>query len=394
MKKDFRPFATFLAVAFAILACSSSFEVVGTQPPSAGQSNTSAVVSDELLPHTFYYLGTDNAGLTQVFRIERDGKTVTQLTFEPVNVLDYDISLSDGSLVYEADNQLILVNADGSNRRLVVEGIPNPNNVRGFYHPVFSPDGQTLAYNLNGISLYNVSTGVSSLALEDQLIEGPEFFGRETYAPEKYSPDGTKLVIHLLYSDTSSMAIYYPASNSFVRLACAEDVYICDGGSWFYSDIEWSADSSSFYAAVPAATSIYAGDSLWRVDATTGVVTALAPAGTGDGTVDVPKELYHASDGQLYFFFGEYDINSGLFDAPELHLVRSAPDGVTDRTVLRDENFVLMKEALWAPDANFVIVASAPAQDVPNGGQAEIVYLDGRPNVVLATFAQQLKWGP
>ena len=114
MNKDFRPFAAFIALAFAILACSSSFEVVGTQPPPAGQSNTPAVVADELFPRTLYYLGTDNAGLTQVFRIERDGKTVTQLTFEPVNVLDYDISLSDGSLIYEADNQLILVNADGS----------------------------------------------------------------------------------------------------------------------------------------------------------------------------------------------------------------------------------------------------------------------------------------
>ena len=29
-----------------------------------------------------------------------------------------------------------------------------------------------------------------------------------------------------------------------------------------------------------------------------------------------------------------------------LNLVRSAPDGVTDRTVLRDENFRLMNEAL------------------------------------------------
>ena len=53
-----------------------------------------------------------------------------------------------------------------------------------------------------------------------------------------------------------------------------------------------------------------------------------------------------------------------------------------------------MNEALWAPDASFVVVAFAPIQDVYFGGKAEMVYLDGKPNVTLATFAQQMKWGP
>jgi hypothetical protein len=411
MKKTFRPWVALITLAVAILACSSSFDVVETQPSPLEQSNTltaapdeqlplapeqndtPTVVSDELLPHSLYYLGADSAGLMQVFRAARDGKTVTQLTFEPVNVLDYDVALTDGSVIYEANSQLVLINADGSNRRVLVEGLPNPNNTRGYYRPVFSPDGQTLAYSINGINLYTVSTGVSNLVLENQLIEGPDFFGRETYVPEKYSPDGTKMVIHLLYSDTSSLAIYYPASNSLVRLSCAADVYICEGGAWFYSDIKWSADSSSFYAAVPTATSTYAGDSLWSVDAATGAVTALTPAGMSDETIDVPKALYQAPDGQFYFFFGEYDMNSGLFDASELHLVRSAPADMNNRTILSDENFVSMKEALWAPDADFVIVVSGP-EVTSNNGQAELVYLDGRPNVVLTASAQQLKWGP
>jgi hypothetical protein len=77
-----------------------------------------------------------------------------------------------------------------------------------------------------------------------------------------------------------------------------------------------------------------------------------------------------------------------------LQLVRSAPDGVTGRTVLRPESFPLLNEALWAPDASSVIVVSAPAVDTYQGGQAEVVYLDGRPGIVLTTFARQLKWGP
>jgi hypothetical protein len=77
-----------------------------------------------------------------------------------------------------------------------------------------------------------------------------------------------------------------------------------------------------------------------------------------------------------------------------MQLVRSAPDGVTGRTVLRPDTFETMNEALWAPDASFVLVAFAPISDVYVGGQVEMVYTDSRPNVVLIPYAQRLKWGP
>lgn len=77
-----------------------------------------------------------------------------------------------------------------------------------------------------------------------------------------------------------------------------------------------------------------------------------------------------------------------------LQLVRSAPDGVTDRTVLHPETFERMTETLWSPDASFVVVAFAPSREPSEGGQSEIVYIDGRPNVVLAPSAKQMKWGP
>ena len=43
---------------------------------------------------------------------------------------------------------------------------------------------------------------------------------------------------------------------------------------------------------------------------------------------------------------------------------------------------------------SFAVVAFAPVQDVYAGGEAEIVYTDGRPNVSLAPFAMDMKWGP
>jgi hypothetical protein len=91
-----------------------------------------------------------------------------------------------------------------------------------------------------------------------------------------------------------------------------------------------------------------------------------------------------------------YSVDSGFFDAPVLELVRSAPDGVTDRTVLRDENFRLMEEALWAPDASFVIVATLPERSWDQGGGVlELYPTDGQKELVwLAPYGQQMKWGP
>jgi hypothetical protein len=127
------------------------------------------------------------------------------------------------------------------------------------------------------------------------------------------------------------------------------------------------------------------------VDAATGEVTTLIDGGAGGSNYSGADEAYLAPDGQLYFFFGTFTVPDAR---TPLQLVRSAPDGVTGRTVLSQQDFQLLNEALWAPDASFVIAALASTQEMYAGGQAEIVYLDGRPNVVLAPFVQQMKWGP
>ena len=109
---------------------------------------------------------------------------------------------------------------------------------------------------------------------------------------------------------------------------------------------------------------------------------------------NIPDEPYLAPDSQLYYFFAQVAATDGFASRAPLKIVRSAPDGATGRTTVNDDDFKLMNEALWAPDASLVIVAYAPIEEVYQGGQAEIVYLDGRSSVVLTTFAQQMKWGP
>jgi Periplasmic component of the Tol biopolymer transport system len=402
MKKSLQRLATFLVVTVAVVACASPVTTGEIQPSSPDQvatvlSMTLQALAPEvvdtptsapvrLLPHTFFYLRKDGGGHLQVFRIRDDGKTITQLTYEEADVTDYDVSLADGRVAYVANNQLLLVLPDGSNRRVLVDGGPRENNA-WIIHPVFSPEGKTLAYGRNGLNLYDMATGTSRLAIEDQHgdpLPNGGLFPLEVYWPEQYSPDGTKLLVALGHWEVApSHAIYYPDRNELVRPTGADLYGYCCS---FYGGPAWSADSSSVYGIASEHDYAFPHGALWKVDAATGVVTTLISLVAKDGTLNFLYKPFPAPDGQLYYFFLNYPEPSGDFGRPPLQLVRAAADGVTNRTVLRSETFK-DNEALWAPDASFVIMTS-------DEGQAEIVYFDGRPNVVLTPSAQSMKWGP
>ena len=424
MNKLPRPLIVFLILAMAALACDlpipsvpPTSSVTLTPPFSPDDVGTAVAMtltamvtggdrgtatataptpdgSTNLLPHSLYFLTPDSAGLMQVLRMERDGSAPRHITSESVDVNDFDVSLIDGSVAFVANNQLLLINADGSNRRILVDGgtvdVNNPF-ISTISSPVFSPDGGTLAYGYKGLQLYSFSSGASGLRIENQIedVGGGLYVPRELYEPERYSPDGTKLLINLGYYEGGSSAIYSPASNALVRLSGGEGALIC------CDDTQWSADSSSVYAASPTMGMFSSG--LWRVDAATGQVTTLIPGDAGGGNYNVADEAYLAPDNQLYFLFATVSAPAGIITRSPLQVVRSAPDGVTGRTVLTPsgaEDFQLLNEALWAPDASLLVAVIAPSQEIYQGGQAKIVYLDGRPSVPLTPFAQRMKWGP
>lgn len=357
--------------------------------PGAGGSPTEEPAL--ILPHSLYFLGRDGAGLMQVFSKERDGSTTRQLTFEPVDVSSYDVSLVDGSVTYVANNQLLWSDANGAGRRVLLDaGAPDPidplfSTIRGV---AYSPDGQTIAYGLRGINIYSLPENSSNVVLPQRPADIALGQPAEVYWPINYSPDGTKLLVTAVIPNSDGVSTVILVTNSdapLIRL-------VGEGGFFCCSKHGWTADSSAAYFANPSVGML--GSGMWRVDAASGVITTLVPSEAGGGMYNLPDEPFLAPDGQLYYFFTTSTLSDGFIDRSPLQLVRSAVDGVTGRTVLRSDSFQLMNEALWAPDASFVIVAFAPTTDVRVGGQAEITYVDGRPSVILTTFAQDMKWGP
>jgi len=404
MKKRF--LFAFTALLAVMLACANP--VSGTTPanvetivaatfaaltaPVPEISATPQPLTVDLLPHSMYFLNNDGAGLAQVYRLEKDGKTITQLTFEPAKVEGYDVSPVDGSVVYVSNNQLLTVNADGSNRSMIVEGGPRDENnpfLTNISNPVWSPNGQTIAFGYKGLNFYSIVSGQSNRVLDNNIddLGSGLLVPREMYWPEEYTADGSKLIITLGYYEGASAAIYYPNGNALVRLSGDEGAFICCGKT------NWTADGSAFFAGY-ASIGMF-GPGLWRVDSATGNVTTLINGDPGNGTFNFADAPYLAPDGQLYFFYASLPNNNEFINRSPLQLVRSAADGVTNRTVLRPETFENMNEALWAPDASFVIVADAPIQEVYQGGAAELVYTDGQKGVIsLIPFAMEMKWGP
>ncbi len=181
--------------------------------------------------------------------------------------------------------------------------------------------------------------------------------------------------------------IYYLNGGALVRLTGAEGAAICCG------ETEWAPDGSAFYSASPVFGMFSAG--LWRVDASTGAVTTLLEGNFDTNPLNLADEPFLAPDGQLYFFHAIMPGGTDMVNRAPLQLVRSALDGVTGRTVLRPENFGNLNEALWAPDASFVIVANADLPEIYQGGKLELYYMDGQKAMIpLAPFGMSMRWGP
>lgn len=348
--------------------------------------------SPGLLPHSMYFLNKDDKGLLQISRLARDGQNVQQITFEPADVGNFDVSPKDGSVAYISNNQMYLVDANGAGRRLLVDGgavtdATHLTNSVGV--PVWSPDGGTIAFSHGGLNFYTLSTGAINKALENRIDTTAGFaIVGELYAPDAYSPDGSKLLINISFEEGGTFGIYHPADNTLVKFNRPDGQNVC-------CDVRWIPDGSALYAASPTMGMMDSG--LWSIDASSGLVTTLLPGSAPDGTYNFAFAPELGPDGKLYFFFNNLPqiLTSGR---TPLFLVRAGSDGLTGRTQLQPGPLQNINEVLWAPDANLAVVASvimsAATPEAVEGSRAEIIYPDGRPSVALTPFVQQMKWGP
>jgi Tol biopolymer transport system component len=398
--------AALLVLAVAILACGWPLprQVMEKSPVGAVQTPlaigspspvTGGVSSPlpspapvNLLPRSLYFLNKNDIGLRQIFRLEADGRTLHQITNETAHVDSFAVSPSDGNLAYSSNNQLVLVDANGAGRRLLVDGGPVDESnqwTNSVGAPVWSPDGRTLTYSHGGLNLIVPDTGLISTLLSNQVDTSAGFpILREMYKPIAYSPDGSKLLVNIGFYEGGTYGIYFPSNNALLRFTRADGGMVCCYTSW-------TPDGSGIYITNPSLGMMESG--LFYADTVDGRVTTLLPGAPPNGTYNFAYAAQVGPDGHLYFFFNNLSEIPASGIAP-LFLVRSTPDGVTGRSQLLPQSFQNITEVLWAPDASLAVVVSAPDPYQEVGGQARIIYPDGRAGLILTPSAQDLRWGP
>ncbi|MEO7909352.1 MAG: hypothetical protein ABIV47_06845, partial [Roseiflexaceae bacterium] len=186
---------------------SSPTSAVAPQPTAAMPQPTAIAPAAALLPAPIYLL---DGG--QIWRMERDGQTRRQLTFEPTDIFDFAIGATDNALAYvvgvEEASTIVLL--DESGRTELIRG--------SMWGPQISPSGEQIAFQIeatsdaiqngqaqefdNGVWLIDRAGGRPSLLQASEPISkaGSLIESARQYSPRAWSPDGTQLL----------MGVYFP----------------------------------------------------------------------------------------------------------------------------------------------------------------------------------------
>lgn len=301
------------------------------------------------LQNSLYYLdGSDETA--QVWRLERDGITRKQITEEPLGVGNFAVS-SKGDVAYITNNKLFIMDAKGRNRQMIADGdMVIATGEETYFNkiiqkPSFSPNGKTLAYGLNGIHLYKVSTGKDEQVLVNfgNLLGETFVYEKEVYAPGAWSPDGSRLIITMSYYEGHTLAVMQPgAEEPFTRLK--SDGAVC----CLYS---WSADSQYVLVTTQWFTGTIPG--FWRFDAKSGSQTLLIPDQMGGHSINFFGWPYQSASGELYYFH----VFLTDFRPPQeilFSLNRSDVNVTTPEKILKEEFDI--RTGLWSPDGSRVVI--------------------------------------
>ena len=353
----------------------------------AAEAPPTAIPVPDLLPHPVYFLN-ESSGSAQVWRLERDASTQSQVTNEAKPVESFDVSRIDGSVAYVSNNQLYLVNSDGSNRRLLVDNAtanPEAENyllVEHISDPVFSSNGTSLVYAFNGLWLLDLSTNQAVQLLENEIeeIDGSQI-PVAVYSPIQWSSDSQKLLVAVGGFESSRLTVMnLSLGQSLTDLDTGSDVFCCH--------VSWARESNSVLVASPYIGLIEPG--LWRYEAENGEQTELLGV-TDEGMFQFAGWPLEVADGSLrYFYTSSTEIPAN--DLP-LFMMRSDADGVTGRVQMRPDSFSNIGEVLWAEDGSLALIVQLTTAGDANGSVL-LAFSDERQLQILIPSAHSLHWGP
>ncbi len=317
-----------------------------------------------ILPQPLYFL-YEQSGTPQIWRMETDARTVTQITNEPQPVITLDVSAT-GKIAYVSQYQIFITDANGQNRQ-VIANLESDIPVREL---AWSADGNRLAYPSKGIHVYDMTTGEDKLLIADNDTQAPDLV---RYEPLEWSPDGSKL----------TATKYLWESLGIVVISISDGAVLFDQAQQV---ITWNLDSQSVYLSSSQYsewTGIEAG--LWRAP-----TTGEAPQSLISGA-SIWWPL-HRTDGTLAFFLQQPTTRETREFAPLLYI--SSADGTNPValnswpiTINANDTF----DGVWAEAGQSILVQLVrPALDV---SEVLLLSADEDPPLFLTSEPKAFWWG-
>jgi Putative peptidoglycan binding domain len=344
--------------------------------------------SGALLPAPLYFIRDG-----QIWRLERDGKTVSRVTNELLPVQEFDISPSDGALAYvikdrseDVTGTLVLMDGAGSGRTELVHG--------PFGSPRIEPNGDRVVFELSqpvedleigkdqpsppGVWVTYRTGGRPGLMQPSEPIPDPNNPPSDArqYFPSAWSPDGTRMLLGVYFpvGEGGRLAVKQMSDSAMVDLqdGCCEAQWSVDGQSVVIAGGTQKQDASL---------------GLWRADAASGKTVQLIESSVG-GKSTLITGARELRDGNIYAFLTFME--NPPYDQPiPVTMQRVSRDGRI--RALRDDSYALA-DALWAEDASGAVIAEATGTF--EVGRLLWLPADGSPAAVLPASGSLLRWGP
>ena len=325
---------------------------------------------------------TDRAGVANLWAMNVDGTAAHQLSTELTAILDYAVSPDGNSFVVGDGRRLVMVDADGSNRRVLTE--------EGFleFDPTYAPNGQRLAF-ARGDAATGLGLGIWERPIPGDAspievppdatpTESPIASGDQGETPNwlrapRYAPDGEAIA----FVDASgSVGIVELASDTVIRVgydAQAPPLWLPDGSAVLLTGRTGGPGAQVPRLAAPVAP-LEPGS-----DATVGVLDRSGGAVEETGFGDIATAAAVASDGRIAYMRGDGSLR--ITDDP----------GEAGRVpaLLSGER---IGAAAFAPgeDALVVVVLGSEAEQ----GSIERIELGSNVRDVLANDGWRPRWLP